>query len=141
MAHDAPALGDLEHARERLHATQRRDGAHTAELQPEADRPVHQRPDGEDDEVGHDDVARVLGAAEACLYQGEARLHEEDERDAKDHPYHVRGDLEVAQIGYRLAQRGLPGGGGRHVGGRTRGRTGRVTRVRETGHQHECDDQ
>ena len=102
-----------------------------AELQREADRPVRERADGEDDEVRHRDVRRVLRPAEAGLDEHEARLHEEDERHAHDDEEHVRAALRWPRSGADLGERRRAGRRGGDVGDAAGGRAGRVAALRQ----------
>ena len=64
-----------------------------AKHQAEPNRPEGERCDGKVHQVLHHDVDRVLAGLEACLDEGEARLHEEHERPGYQDPQGVQGDL------------------------------------------------
>ena len=66
-----------------------------AERDPEADRPVDERADAEDEDVLAGDVRGVLHPGQAGLEEREAGLHEHDEHGRDDDPERVRGDEQV----------------------------------------------
>ena len=66
-----------------------------AEGKAEADRPVDERADPEDEDVLAGDVGGVLHPGEAGLEEGESRLHEHHEDRRDDDPDSVRSDQQV----------------------------------------------
>src|SRR5205085_3121905 len=66
-----------------------------AEREAEADRPVDERADAEDQDVLAGDVRGVLHAREAGLEEGEARLHDHHEDRRHHNPDRVRGYEQV----------------------------------------------
>ena len=63
-----------------------------AEREAEADRPVDERADAEDEDVLAGDVGGVLHPRQSGLEEGEAGLHEHHEDRRDDDPYGVGGD-------------------------------------------------
>jgi hypothetical protein len=72
-----------------------------AEGDAEADRPVDDRADPEDQHVLARDVAGVLHPRQACLEKREAGLHEHDEDGRDDHPDGAGCDEQVV-LGHSL---------------------------------------
>src|SRR5215475_6146766 len=66
-----------------------------AEGQAEADQPVDERADPEDEDVLAGDVGGVLHPRQPRFEEGETGLHEHDEDGRDDHPDRVRCDDEV----------------------------------------------
>src|SRR5205085_11030123 len=66
-----------------------------AEGDAEADRPVDERADAEDQDVLAGDVPGVLHPRQAGLEEGEARLHEHHENRRHHNPDRVRGYEQV----------------------------------------------
>src|SRR5204863_5575240 len=71
------------------------EGAAVAEGEAEADGPVDERAEAEDEDVLAGDVAGVLHPREARLEEREACLHEHDEDGGDDHPDRARRDQQV----------------------------------------------
>src|SRR5436190_2833155 len=89
-------LPDRQHCVDRGREPVRADDAvPVAESDPEADQPVDERADPEDEDVLAGDVRGVLHPRQARLEEGEAGLHEHDQ-DRGDHdPDRVGGDQEI----------------------------------------------
>jgi hypothetical protein len=89
-------LPDRDHRLDRGEEARRADEAvAVAERDPEADGPVDDRRDAEDQHVLAGDVAGVLHPRQARLEEGEAGLHEHDEDGGDDHPDGARRDQQV----------------------------------------------
>ena len=87
-----------ERVRRREEAARADEGVAVAERDPEADRPVDDRADAEDEHVLAGDVRRVLHAGQARLEEGEPGLHEHDEDRREDDPDGVDRDEEVGVL-------------------------------------------
>src|SRR5439155_2230309 len=68
------------------------------ERDPEADRPVDERRDSENEDVLAGDVCRVLHPRQARLEKRESSLHEHDENGRDDDPDGVDRDQQVARL-------------------------------------------
>src|SRR4029077_21073569 len=89
-------LPDREQRADRRRETVRaEDGVPVPEGEPEADQPVDERRDAEDEHVLAGDVRRVLHSRQPCLEKREACLHEHDEDGRDDDPEGVGGDQQL----------------------------------------------
>src|SRR5690348_7658240 len=79
----------------RREAVRADDAVAVAERNSEADKPVDERADSEDEDVLAGDMRGVLHSRQARLEEGEAGLHEHDEDRRDDDPDRVGRDQEV----------------------------------------------
>ena len=91
----------------RREAARAEDRVAVAERDPEADRPVDERADAEDEDVLAGDVRGVLHPRQARLEEREAGLHEHHEDRRDDDPDGVRGDQEVG-VAHAASSSGFP---------------------------------
>src|SRR5262249_19650192 len=67
-------------------------------LDGEADQPVSKHADAVHHKVHHHRVVRVLGAAQTCLHDREAGLHEHDQEASDQRPNEIDGDFILADL-------------------------------------------